>query len=94
MIRQVSLQCLPGRGETREALHIQILLLGAVCFDVLLGSMLSMIGGMDVMGMRQMRMMGRFLVIARLVVPGSFVVMTRSVLMVLSCLFVMMGCFL
>ena len=65
-----------------------------MCFDVLLGSMLSMIGGMDVMGMRQMRMMGRFLVIARLVVPGSFVVMTRSVLMVLRCLFVMMGGFL
>ena len=80
--------CGPGRIAHPD------LLLGAVCFNVLLGSMLSMIGGMDVMGMRQMRMMGRFLVIARLVVPGSFVVMTRSVLMVLSCLFVMMGCFL
>jgi hypothetical protein len=28
------------------------------------------------------------------VMPGSFVVMARSVLMMLSCLFVVMGCFL
>ena len=65
-----------------------------MCFDVFLGSMFSMIGGMDVMGLRQMGMMGRFLVMARFVVLGSFVMVTRSVFMVLSCLFVMMGCFL
>lgn len=70
------------------------LLLVAVRSKVVLGRMLSMFCGMDVMTVRQVRVVGSSYVVTALVMPGGFVVMTRSVLMVFRCLLVMMRCFL
>ena len=65
-----------------------------MCFDVRFGGMFRMICGMNVMSMCQVCVMGGFFVVSCFVVPGSIVVMACSVLMMLRCLFVMMGCFL
>lgn len=54
--------------ESSHALQIRRALralLGAVRFDVLLGSMLRMVCGMNVVGVCQVRVMGGFLVVAR-----------------------------
>ena len=59
----------------------------------MLHCMLGMLGSMNMMAMGQMRMVGSFLVIARFVLGSSFLVMARSVLVVLRCLFVAVGCF-
>lgn len=88
------LQCFPDGCSPESIAYAEDGLLGAVGLDVRLGGMFRMIRCMNVMGMRQVRMMGGLLMVVRLVVPGSFVVMTRSVLVMLGCLFVMMGCFL
>jgi hypothetical protein len=61
---------------------------------VVLGRVLGMFRRVDVMAMRQMRVMGSSYVVTALVMAGGFVVMARSVLMVFRCLLVMMGCFL
>jgi len=59
-----------------------------------LGRVLGMFRRVDVMAMRQMRVVGSSYVVTALVMAGGFVVMARSVLMVFRCLLVMMGCFL
>lgn len=60
----------------------------------MLGRVLGMFRRVDVMAMRQMRVVGSSYVVTALVMAGGFVVMARSVLMVFRCLLVMMGCFL
>jgi hypothetical protein len=62
--------------------------------DVLLGSMPSMVSGMNVVGVRQMRVVSGFLVVARFVMLGGLMVVTRCVLVMFGCLRVMMGRFL
>ncbi len=69
-------------------------LLGAVCFYVLLCSMLGVLGSMDVMGVRKMGVMGRFLMVPCFVVICRFMMMTRGMFMMLGRLPMMMGCFL
>ena len=64
-----------------------------MCLNVILGSVLGMLDGMNVMAMSQMRVMGSGFVVAVQVMLGGFMVMTRSVLMMFRCLRVMMGCF-
>ena len=61
---------------------------------MVLGRVLGMFRRVDVMAMRQMRVVGSSYVVTALVMAGGFVVMARSVLMVFRCLLVMMGCFL
>jgi hypothetical protein len=61
---------------------------------VVLGRVLGMFRRVDVMAVRQMRVVGSSYVVTALVMAGGFVVMARSVLMVFRCLLVMMGCFL
>ena len=56
--------------------------------------MLSVFFGMNVMSVRQVRVVGCSYVVTALMMPGGFVVMTRSVLMVLRCLLVVMQGFL
>jgi hypothetical protein len=58
-----------------------------------LGCMFGMLGGVNVMSLRQVRMVGCFLVVAFFMMLGCFLVMARSVLMMFRCLLVMMGCF-
>ena len=62
--------------------------------DVLLRGMFRMICSVNVVGVCQVRVMGSFLVLARFVMLGGFVVVTRRMLVVFGCLRVMMGCFL
>lgn len=68
-------------------------LLFAVSFDVMLGSVLRVFGGVHVMAVGQMRVVGCGFVIALGVMPGGFMVMARSVLVVFRCLGVMLSCF-
>lgn len=63
-------------------------------FDVLLRSMFRMICSVNVVGVCQVRVMGSFLVLARFVMLGGFVVVARRMLMMFGRLRVMMGCFL
>jgi hypothetical protein len=64
-----------------------------VCLDMMLGGMLGVFGGMNVMAVSQVGVVsGRFMV-AFLVMTGGFVVVTRSVLMMLRCLLVVLSCF-
>jgi hypothetical protein len=62
----------------------------AVRLDVVLGCVLSVIAGVDVMAMSEVSVMCCRLMVSIGVVLGGFAVMTRSVLMVLRCLVVMM----
>lgn len=62
--------------------------------DVLLRGMFRMICSVNVVGVRQVRVMGSFLVLARFMMLGGFAVVTRRMLMMFGCLRVMMGCFL
>jgi hypothetical protein len=81
--------------ETSDATQTRRpLLLGAVRFDVLLRGMFRMICSVDMVGVCQVRVMGSFLVLARFVMLGGFVVVARRMLMMFGCLRVMMGCFL
>jgi hypothetical protein len=89
VIRETSDATLLERRSTREALQTRRPLLGAVRFDVLLRSMFRMICSVNVVGV-----MGSFLVLARFVMLGGFVVVARRMLMMFGCLRVMMGCFL
>jgi len=70
------------------------LLLVAVRSEVMLGRMLSMFCGMDLMSVCQVSVVGSSYMVTALMMPGGFVVMTRSVLMVFRCLLVVMRCFL
>lgn len=59
----------------------------------MLSRMLRMFGGMDMVTMSKMGMVGSRLVVTILMVLGGFVVMARSVLVVLGSLLVMFGRF-
>ena len=65
----------------------------AVRLDVVLGCLLRMLAGVDVMPVSQMRMMRGCFVISVRVMPGGFAVVARSVLVMLGCLLVMVCCF-
>ena len=69
-------------------------LLRAVCFYVLLGSILRVLVGVNVVAVRHLCVMGGFLMIACLVMLGGFSVVFRSVSVMFGCLLVMFGCFL
>jgi hypothetical protein len=68
-------------------------LLVAVGLDMMLDRVFGVLDGVQVMAVREVRVVGGFLVVAGLVVRGGFVVMARSVFVMLGCLFVMMSCF-
>jgi hypothetical protein len=61
---------------------------------MLLNSMLSMLDGMKLMAVGNVRMVCGFLMVLGFMMLGGFVVVASSVLMVLGRLHVMMGCFL
>jgi hypothetical protein len=65
-----------------------------VGFHVLLGGVLPMLGGVGLVGVRQVCVMSSFFMVAVLVMFGGLVVVARGMLMMFSCLFVMMRCFL
>lgn len=62
--------------------------------DVFFCSVRSVFLGVNAVSMRQMRMVSGFLVMTIFVMPGGFAMVTRCVVMMLSCLSVMMRCFL
>jgi hypothetical protein len=94
VIRETSHATLPEHRSAREALQSQRPLLKAVRFDVFLRGMFRMICSVNMVGMCQVRVMGSFLMLARFVMLGGFVVVARRMLMMFGCLRVMMGCFL
>ncbi len=59
----------------------------------MLGSVLGVFRGMNVVAVSQVRVVGGCLVVAVKMVSGGFVVVARSVLMMFRCLGVMMCCF-
>ena len=61
---------------------------------MVLGSVLGMLGGMDVVSMGHMRVVRGFLMIAGLMVLGSLAVMACRMVMMVGCVFVMVSCFL
>ncbi len=65
-----------------------------VQFGMLLGRMLRMFIGMESVCMRHLRMVGRAFVIALFVVPCGFVVVMRSLRVMMGRLRMMMRCFL
>jgi len=68
-------------------------LLRSMCLHVLFGRALGMLGGVNVVAMRQMRVVSGGFVIARLVMLGSFEVVVSGLLMVFGCLLVMIDSF-
>jgi hypothetical protein len=64
-----------------------------VCFYVVLRCMLRMFHGMNMVGMCQVCVVGRFFMIACFVMVRRFVVMARRMLMMLRRVPVMMHCF-
>ena len=65
----------------------------AVRLDVMLGGVLGVLEGVEVVAVGEVRMVGGRLVFAIQVMLGGFAVMTRSVLVMFRCLTVMMSCF-
>lgn len=65
----------------------------AVRFDMMLGCVLGMFGGMDMMPMGEMRMVRSSFMVPFAVMPCGFAVVTRSVLVMLRCLGMMMCSF-
>jgi hypothetical protein len=61
---------------------------------MLLCRVLRVLGGMNKVPVCQVRVVGGFLMVASVVMLGCFVVVACSVLKMLGCLLVMMGCFL
>jgi hypothetical protein len=61
---------------------------------VFLRSILRVLVGMNFVGVRQVCVMGCFLVVAGFVMLGGFMVVLRSMFMMSSCLLVVVGCFL
>jgi len=59
----------------------------------MLGRMLGVLGGMDVVTMGQVGVVGSRFVVAIQMMFRGFVMVACSMLMVLRCLRVMMGCF-
>jgi hypothetical protein len=70
------------------------ILLRAVSFYVLLSGILCVFGCVSMVAVREVRVMGCFLMMTGFVMLGSFVVVVRSMLMMFGRLLVMMGCFL
>ena len=70
------------------------ILLSAVSFYVFLRSILCVFGCVSVVAVRQVRVMGCFLMMAGFVMLRSFVVVVRRMFMMFRRLLVMMGCFL
>ena len=60
---------------------------------VVLGGFLTVVTRVQAVGMRHMRMMAGLFVVARLVMLGGFTVMTRRVLVMLGCGFVVIAAF-
>ncbi|MFY9937797.1 MAG: hypothetical protein WAK33_13035, partial [Silvibacterium sp.] len=75
-------------GEARHPL------LRAVCLHVLLCRVLRVLGGMNMVPVRNMRVVGGFLMGASFVMLGGLVVVARSVFMMSGGLLVVIGCFL
>jgi hypothetical protein len=69
-------------------------LLGAMRFYVFLRSILRVLVGMNFVGVRQVCVVGGFLMVAGFVMLGGFMVVLRSMFMMSSCLLVVVGCFL
>lgn len=65
----------------------------AVRFDVVLGCLLSVFAGVDVVAVRKVRVMRGSFVVPIGVMACGFAVVTRSVLVMVRCLVVMMRCF-
>src|ERR1700744_5001229 len=65
----------------------------AVCLDVMLGGFLGVIGGVNVVTVGQVSMVSGQFVVTAFVVPGGFMVVARSVLVMFRCLLVMLNCF-
>jgi hypothetical protein len=65
----------------------------AVCFYVMLGCFFGVIGGLNVVAVRQVGMVTGDFVVAVFVMLGGFMVVARSVLVVLRCLLVVLHCF-
>ena len=63
-------------------------------FDMVLRRMFGVLYSMNMVRVRQVRMMSCFLVIARFVMIRGFMVMARCLLVMFCRLPVMMGCFL
>jgi hypothetical protein len=61
-----------------------------VCFNVVLGSVLRMFAGIDMVSVSQVRVMGSCFIVAILVMFSCFVVVARSVLVMFRCLRVML----
>ncbi len=60
---------------------------------MVLYGMPGMIGGMNLVSVREVRVMRGLLMIAGFVLSGCFFVVARSVFVMLGCLIVMMSCF-
>ena len=56
--------------------------------------MLRVLGSVNVVSVRQVRLVSGLLMVAGFVMVGGFVVVVRGTLMMFSCLLVMVGCFL
>jgi len=69
-------------------------LLRAVCFHMVLGCVLGMLGRVDMMSVGDMRVVRGFLMVAGFMMFGGLFVMARRMLMMLGCVLVMLGCFL
>ena len=65
-----------------------------MCFYVLLGSMLRVLVGVNVVTVSRLCMVGGFLMVAGLVMFGGFGVVFSSVRVMFRGLLVMFGCFL
>lgn len=74
--------------------HPGRILLSTVCFYVSLSGILCVFGCVSVVAVREVRVMGCFLVMAGFVMLRSFVVVVRSMFIMFGRLLVMMGCFL
>jgi hypothetical protein len=61
---------------------------------MVLDRVLRVIGGMNLVPMREMGMVCGLFMVSGFVVRGGFMVMARSVFVMLGCLLVMMCCFL
>ena len=73
--------------------HSELSVHSAVRFHVVLGGCFCVILGLNMVAVRQVGMVSGGFVVAVLVMLGGFMVMARSVLVVLRCLFVVLGCF-
>jgi hypothetical protein len=65
-----------------------------VCFYVLLSGILRVLGSINMVPVRQVRVMAGFLMVPSFVMLGCFPMMASGMLMMFSRLRVMVGCFL